>query len=93
MNKDEWTLFSSRFIRQILQSLPPILDMLGLVVFVMLIYSVFGFYLFGEVDPGNFGRLEKSFVSLFVLLTTANYPDVMMKSYNTWRSSAIFFIS
>ena len=27
-----------RFIRQILQSLPPIIDMLGLVVFVMLIY-------------------------------------------------------
>ena len=84
---------SCRFIRQILQSLPPILDMLGLVMFVMLIYSVFGFYLFGEVDPGNFGRLESSFVSLFVLLTTANYPDVMMKSYNHQRSAAIFFIS
>lgn len=82
-----------RFIRQILQSLPPILDMLGLVFFVMLIYSVFGFYLFGAVDTDNFEKLSKSFVSLFVLLTTANYPDVMMKSYNESRWSAAFFIS
>lgn len=45
--------------------------MLALVFFVMLVYSVFGFYLFGLVDPGNFGSLGRSFVSLFVLLTTA----------------------
>jgi len=82
-----------RFIRQILQSLPPILDMLALVFFVMTIYSVFGFYFFGEIDRQNFGNLGRSFVSLFVLLTTANNPDVMMKSYNESRWSAAFFIS
>lgn len=82
-----------RFIRQILQSLPPILDMLVLVFFVMLIYSVFGFYLFGKQDIDNFSTLSKSFVSLFILLTTANNPDVMMKSYNWSRWSCIFFIS
>eukprot|EP00095_Tigriopus_kingsejongensis_P005462 maker-scaffold865_size87005-snap-gene-0.16 protein:Tk05462 transcript:maker-scaffold865_size87005-snap-gene-0.16-mRNA-1 annotation:"two pore channel 1" len=82
-----------RFIRQILQSLPPILDMLVLVFFVMLIYSVFGFYLFGVVDQVNFGDLQTCFISLFVLLTTANYPDVMMRSYNQSRWSSIFFVS
>ncbi|CAB4058662.1 TPCN1 [Lepeophtheirus salmonis] len=71
-----------RFIRQILQSLPPIFDMMGLIVFVMIIYSVFGFYLFSDWDPDNFQTFVQSFVSLFVLLTTANYPDVMMKSYH-----------
>ena len=34
-------------------------------------HSVFGFYLFGEIDPSNFGSLSLSYVSLFVLLTTA----------------------
>ena len=31
-----------RFIRQILQSLPPVLDMMALLLFTMLIYSVLG---------------------------------------------------
>ena len=82
-----------RFMRQILQSLPPIMDMLALVFFLMLIYSVFGFYLFSEVDKNNFDDLLRSFVSLFVLLTTANYPDVMMASYNYSRYASIFFVS
>ena len=82
-----------RFVRQILQSLPPILDMLTLVLFIMLIYSVFGFYLFSGVDPNYFSDLLRSFISLFVLLTTANYPDVMMSSYAASGWSCIFFIS
>lgn len=61
-----------RFIRQVLQSLPPILDMLGLLLFFMAIYSLLGYYLFSrnEMDP-YFRTLHDSFVSLFVLLTTA----------------------
>ena len=82
-----------RFVRQILQSLPPILDMLTLVMFIMLIYSVFGFYLFCKIDPNYFEDLKRSFISLFVLLTTANYPDVMMASYHKHSASTIFFIS
>ncbi|RWS03249.1 two pore calcium channel protein 1-like protein [Dinothrombium tinctorium] len=83
-----------RVIRQILQSLPPIIDMLLLLFFFMLIFSLVGFYLFSS-NPNDsyFSSLERSFISLFVLLTTANYPDVMMPSYyrNSW--SALFFIA
>ncbi|KAH9525524.1 Two pore calcium channel protein 1 [Bulinus truncatus] len=40
----------------------------------------------------NFKTIQNSFVSLFVLLTTANYPDVMMAAYNESRYYCVFFI-
>ncbi|XP_013167632.1 PREDICTED: two pore calcium channel protein 2-like isoform X6 [Papilio xuthus] len=82
-----------RFIRQILQSLPPILDMLGLLMFFVATYSLLGFYLFSEhIDNGHFKTISDSFVSMFVLLTTANFPDVMMPSYAKSKWYAVFFI-
>lgn len=59
-----------RFIRQILQTLPPILDMLGLLLFFIIIYMVLGYFMFSETNR-YFTTLQDSFVSLFVLLTTA----------------------
>ncbi|KAL4223541.1 Two pore calcium channel protein 1 [Mactra antiquata] len=83
-----------RLARQTFQSLPPIFDMLVLLLFFMLIFSVLGFYLFSTV-PNNpyFLTFKDSFISLFILLTTANYPDVMMPAYNESRYSAFFFIA
>ena len=86
-----------RFIRQIFKSLPPILDMLGLLLFIMVIFSVLGFYLFGptETKEGSpyFETFLLSFINLFVLLTTANYPDVMMPSYSDHSFAFIFFFA
>lgn len=59
-----------RFIRQILLTLPPILDMLGLLFFLIIVYTVLGYYMFSEMNR-NFYTMQDSFVSLFVLLTTA----------------------
>lgn len=82
-----------RNLRQIFQSLPPFMDILLLLCFFMIIFAILGFYLFSS-NPSDlyFSSLENSIVSLFVLLTTANFPDVMMPSYarNPW--SCIFFI-
>ncbi|XP_010602421.1 two pore calcium channel protein 1 isoform X3 [Fukomys damarensis] len=82
-----------RNLRQIFQSLPPFMDILLLLLFFMIIFAILGFYLF-SVNPSDpyFSTLENSIVSLFVLLTTANFPDVMMPSYarNPW--SCVFFI-
>ncbi|XP_064612254.1 LOW QUALITY PROTEIN: two pore channel protein 1-like [Liolophura sinensis] len=82
-----------RFARQILQSLPPILDMIVLLLFFMLIFSILGFYLFSPIAKDQyFSTIQDSFVSLFVLLTTANYPDVMMPAFSVNRWYAIFFV-
>lgn len=90
-----------RFLRQMFKSLPPIIDMLVLLLFIMVIYSVLGFYLFGPSDTREnfpegspyFKSFLDSFISLFVLLTTANFPDVMMPSYYQTSYSFFFFFS
>ena len=82
-----------RLLRQIFQSLPPILEVMVLMFFSVLIFVVFGFYLFSSnpMDP-YFTSFYQTFVSLYVLLTTANFPDVMMPSYAKSRWSSVFFI-
>ncbi|KAG7490723.1 two pore calcium channel protein 1 isoform X2 [Solea senegalensis] len=82
-----------RNLRQIFQSLPPFIDILLLLLFFMVIFAILGFCLFSTntADP-YFNTLENSLVSLFVLLTTANFPDVMMPAYSKNRWSCIFFI-
>ncbi|EDO47517.1 predicted protein [Nematostella vectensis] len=83
-----------RTLRQVMLSLPPILDMLVLLLFFIFIFAMLGFYLFSSnQDDEYFTTFERSFISLFVLLTTANYPDVMMPSYAKSRWSVIFFIA
>ncbi|XP_069615961.1 two pore channel protein 1 isoform X2 [Ranitomeya imitator] len=82
-----------RNLRQIFQSLPPFIDILLLLLFFMVIFAILGFYLFSP-NPSDpyFNTLENSLVSLFVLLTTANFPDVMMPAYSRNRWSCVFFI-
>ncbi|CAH3104124.1 unnamed protein product [Porites lobata] len=66
--------------------------MLILLLFVILIFAMLGFYLFSDNEEDEFfSSFGRSFISLFVLLTTANYPDVMMPSYNRSRWFVIYF--
>jgi two pore calcium channel protein 1 len=63
-----------RFTREVLQSLPPILDMLLLLLFLILSFTLLGHFLFGHnPDDPFFPKLDLAFVNLFVLLTTAKY--------------------
>jgi len=86
-----------RFLKQLFESLPPILDIMGLMMFMIIIYSVLGFYLLGPTEDSSgspyFQSLTDSMVNLFVLLTTANFPDIMMPSYHENMAFTVFFIS
>ncbi|XP_038058978.1 two pore calcium channel protein 1-like [Patiria miniata] len=81
-----------RVLRQIFQSLLPILDVMFLLFYFMIIFSILGFFIFSSVDQENFDSLLDSFVSLFILMTTANFPDVMMPAYAQSPWSFLFFV-
>lgn len=82
-----------RVIRQMLQSLPAFLYMLALLGFILVFFSISAFYLFSPIENyAQFSTLGRSMISLFVLLTTANFPDVMMPAYNRHAFYALFFI-
>ena len=81
-----------RVTRQIMQSIWPIIDMIVLLLFFISMFTVIGFYAFSENnDDPYFATLQSSFVSLFVLITTSNYPDVMMPAYSENSLAFLFF--
>ncbi|KJE93346.1 hypothetical protein, variant 1 [Capsaspora owczarzaki ATCC 30864] len=82
-----------RVFRQIALSLPPIVDMLVILLVLVLLFGLAGFYLFSS-DPGadGFATFGTTLVSLSVLITTSNFPDVMLPSYRKNPWSSVYFI-
>lgn len=80
-----------RAVRQIFQSLPPIIDMFTLALFFMFVFSIFGFYMFAA-NNHYFSDMPSTVGNLLVLATTANLPDIMMPSYEVSRWSALYFV-
>jgi len=83
--------FWRRYITVIVGSLP-------MVIFIMVYVFYFawmGNRLFAGTIEGveTFSNLNDSFFYMFVLLTTSNFPDVMLPSYGQQRRYSIFFIT
>jgi hypothetical protein len=79
----------------LLRTLPSVLDSVVLITLLLVIYSTVGLLLFRNTDEGHeyFPNFSSAMVHMLVLLTTANYPDVMMPAYNASRPSVLFFVS
>ena len=68
-------------------------------IIVCMLTTVFIFAFIGErmflgtlEGTQNFYNFKESFLSMFILMTTANFPDVMLPAYNRSREWSIFFI-
>jgi len=57
------------------------------------VFAISGFYLFRYSLEGAayFTTVKRSFMSMFTLLTTANFPDVMLLAYNENYFYMLFF--
>eukprot|EP00536_Pseudo-nitzschia_multiseries_P001386 jgi/Psemu1/181049/e_gw1.18.17.1 len=62
---------------------------------VVVFYAWFGVVIFYETEQGanGFQNLIEGIWTLWICITTANYPDVMMPSYNENRLASIYFVS
>jgi len=69
------------------------LDSLGLLLMIVLTFSWMGILLFAYSREGDdyFGSPARCLLSLFTLITTANFPAVMMDAYTKTRWVFIFF--
>jgi len=81
----------------VMYTIPKVMEVVVLIGFNIVIFGIFGFYLFSERglrlgNNPNFVNLETSCWSLVVLMSTANFPDVMMASYSYSNWTAIFFV-
>ncbi|EEC00342.1 conserved hypothetical protein [Ixodes scapularis] len=81
-----------RLTRQILQSLPPVFDMLVILFFFMTMFAILAYHMFAAAPEQYFSTLYDSFMNLFVLLTTSNFPDVMIPYYARSKWASLFFV-
>lgn len=82
-------------IENIFKTIPTILNILSTLFFFLFMYSFTGVLLFAGSQEGDqyFPNLNEAFYNMFILLTTANYPDVMMPAYNEHGLYVIFFVT
>jgi voltage-gated sodium channel len=69
----EFKLLSVSFTK----SLRPMVSLAILISFLIFIYAMAGFYLFGQVNPNDWGNLGIAYSTLVIMLTLENFPEVL----------------
>ncbi|EDQ84309.1 uncharacterized protein MONBRDRAFT_30365 [Monosiga brevicollis MX1] len=90
-----------RVVLRIFNTSVGVVDMFMLLLVYILVCAVISYQYFSPTklfhnqksngDP-YFSSFDESFVSLFVAITTANYPDVSLFAFHNDRSAGIFFV-
>ena len=67
-----------------------------LILCVMLFFGIVGYFLFGQPDEEgkqneDFSNILKSTYSLFILLSTCNFPDVMLGTFDFENKLSVFY--
>ncbi|XP_006159497.1 cation channel sperm-associated protein 4 [Tupaia chinensis] len=66
----------ARIIRVILQSVPDLANIMALILFFMLVFSVFGVTLFGSFVPKHFRNMQVALYTLFICITQDGWVDI-----------------
>ncbi|KAB0400514.1 hypothetical protein E2I00_017416, partial [Balaenoptera physalus] len=66
----------ARIIRVILQSVPDMANIVALILFFMLVFSVFGVTLFGAFVPMHFQNMQVALYTLFICITQDGWVDI-----------------
>jgi voltage-gated sodium channel len=74
----------------VVRSLPPLGSMVLLTTLIIFVYGMFGWLLFGDDLPQDWGNIGTAMLSLFVLLTLEDFPRYMERAMEihrpTWAS-------
>ena len=75
------------------RSIPPMLSLAVLAGLVLYVYAMVGWMIFGDEDPERWGDIGQAVLTMFVLLTLENFPDVLDNGMAIEPWSWVFFVS
>jgi voltage-gated sodium channel len=80
-------------IEGVARSLPPLGSMVLLMILVVFVYGMFGWLLFGEQIPEQWGNIGRAMLTCFVMLTLEDFPVYMEAGMKIHPWSWIYFVS
>ena len=85
--RDSWAM--------LFRIIPSFMDIVVLGTMALFIFAIVGTVIFEGSEEGSefFPTIGQGALSLHILLTTANYPDVMMPAYSQHRPYFLFFMA
>ena len=80
-------------VQVLIRSLPSMFNVVLLTVIIFYVYGVLGHYLFAEVDPTHWQTLGTALLSLFEIITLADFTDIMATAMAAHSWAWIYFVS
>ena len=77
----------------VVRSLPPLGSMVLLTTLIIFVYGMFGWLLFGDELPQDWGNIGTAMLSLFVLLTLEDFPRYMERAMEIHQWAWVYFVS
>eukprot|EP01024_Parvocaulis_polyphysoides_P019195 TRINITY_DN18659_c0_g3_i2.p1 TRINITY_DN18659_c0_g3~~TRINITY_DN18659_c0_g3_i2.p1 ORF type:complete len:400 (-),score=35.55 TRINITY_DN18659_c0_g3_i2:335-1393(-) len=79
-------------VRLFFRTFPSVMAFVVVVFLYLTVFAFVGTILLHTKDPHYFGDMATSYWSLMVLLTTCNYPDVVIETFIQSRLTFVFFV-
>lgn len=75
------------------RSIPSMFHVILLMFMLLYVYGIAGYYMFGHIDPENWGTLGLAMLSMFQTLTGEAWPDLQAKLLDQQPLAWLFFSS